>query len=214
MPDPWTVLADLRSEPPDIANLPVAVAVSDPRDVRRALAMGTQETLFKPAGATRLTIRNYGDDRRDQMQFTWTLGEETPADDTGDPTTDTQYATCVWDYVGGTPTLVMEMAAPAGGNCAGRPCWVPIRTGGFRYKDFGLLPDGIRQLNVKAGRLGKAKVFMKARGTELPDPPMPFRQDALITVQVVNSIGKCWGSEFVSRARVNLAPRLVVKEKP
>jgi hypothetical protein len=169
----------------------------------------------KASGVTRLTIRNNSDDRHDQMQFTWGLGEETTAGDVGNPTLDTQYAVCVWDYVGGTPTLVMEMAAPPGGNCFGRPCWVPIGTdGGFRYNDFGLLPNGIQQLKVRTGRLGKARVSVKARGTELPDPPMPFQQNPLITVQVINSLGNCWGADYVSPARTNTGQKLMTKEKP
>src|SRR4051812_23393296 len=48
VPDPWSVLADVRNEPPDIANLPIAVVIPVPSDERRALAMGIREALFKP----------------------------------------------------------------------------------------------------------------------------------------------------------------------
>jgi len=55
---------------------------------------------------------------------------------------------------------------------------------------------------------------VRARGSMLPDPPMPFRQDPRITVQVVNSLGSCWGGDFVRPARVNTEQGLVAREKP
>ncbi len=52
------------------------------------------------------------------------------------------------------------------------------------------------------------------KGLVLPDPPMPFQQDPSITVQVVNSIGSCWGAEYVSPPRANTGEKLIVKERP
>lgn len=168
----------------------------------------------KAAGVTKLIIRNDADDKRDQLKFTWTRGEETTPGDVGDPTVDAQYALCVWDDAGGTPHLVMEMAAPSGGNCGGHPCWRPIGSGGFRYRDVGLLPNGVGELSVRTGVLGKARVSVKARGAALPDPPMPFQHDPLITVQVVNSAGSCWGADYVNVPKVNTASKLIAKERP
>ncbi len=175
---------------------------------------GAGPFICKTAGLTQLTIRNAADDSRDKLKFTWTRGEETSASDVGDPTVDTQYAVCVWDRVGGTAQLVMEMSAPPAGNCGGHPCWRAIGSGGFRYHDAGLLPNGIQQLNVFTGALGKAKVSVTARGVAMPDPPMPFQHDPTITVQVVNSIGSCWGADYVSAPRTNTDAKLVAKEKP
>jgi uncharacterized repeat protein (TIGR01451 family) len=169
----------------------------------------------KASGLTSLTMRNDpDDDRRDNMTFSWTRGDATTANELGDPTVDTQYTVCVWDYVGGVADLVMEMVAPAGGNCVGRPCWRAIGSGGFRYKDPGLLPHGIRRMTLKAGALGRARVSVEARGVVKPDPPMPFQQSPSITVQVVNSIGSCWGADYVSAAQVNTEQRLSAKERP
>src|SRR5439155_2805501 len=80
----------------------------------------------KSPGRTQLTIRNSSDDHRDSMTFTWSIGDATTTGELGDPTADTQYAVCLWDDVGGAPTLVMHMDAPPAGNCAGRPCWRPF----------------------------------------------------------------------------------------
>ena len=55
---------------------------------------------------------------------------------------------------------------------------------------------------------------MKAKGAVMPDPPMPFAQQPRITVQVVNSLGKCWGADYVNAPLVNTSARLVAKENP
>ena len=107
------------------------------------------------------------------------------------------------------------MVTPAAGNCAGHPCWKSISGGnGFKFKDLGALPHGIQQLVVKAGAQGKSKVQVKGFGQALPDPSMPFQQNPKITVQLVNSIGNCWGADYVTSAETNTAATLVVKERP
>jgi hypothetical protein len=170
----------------------------------------------KAPGITTLTIRNDAtDDAHDRFDFSWMRGDATASSELGDPSVDTPYTVCVWDSVGGTRTLVMSMDAPAAGNCAGRPCWRSIHGGtGFRYKDPGLLPDGIKDLKVQSGDLGRSRVSVKGRGLHLPDPPMPFAQDPSITVQVVNGAGTCWGAEYVVAPVENSAAKLSVKEQP
>jgi hypothetical protein len=69
-------------------------------------------------------------------------------------------------------------------------------------------------MTLKAGALGRARVSVEARGVVKPDPPMPFQQSPSITVQVVNSIGSCWGADYVSAAQVNTEQRLSAKERP
>ena len=43
---------------------------------------------------------------------------------------------------------------------------------------------------------------------------MPFAQDPTITVQVVNGLGACWGTDYVVPPQVNSAAKLLVKERP
>ncbi len=175
----------------------------------------TGPQVCKVPGVTRFTLRNASDDRRDKMTFSWTFGDATTGAEFGDPTDDTQYMVCVWDYVAGVPQLVMTMVAPPAGNCAGRPCWRSSGNDeGFTYRDLGLIPDGLKQVTLRSGPLGESRVVIKGRGLELPDPVMPFAQDPQITVQLVNSLGNCWGADYVSPAQVNTGTRLKAKEKP
>ena len=149
------------------------------------------------------------------MLFSWALGAATSLAEFGDPTVDTQYTVCVWDYIAGVPSLAMEMVAPPAGNCGGRPCWRSIGNGEvLRYRDLGLLPDGLKELTLRSGSLGRSRVVVKGRGFVLPDPAMPFQQDPQITVQVLNSLGNCWGADYVSPAQVNTETKLIVKERP
>jgi hypothetical protein len=149
------------------------------------------------------------------LAFRWTLGDPTTAAELGDPTVDTRYAVCVWDDVAGTPTLVMEAVAPPAGNCIGRPCWRALGDGdGFRYRDPGRLPSGLDQLTLRAGPLGRSTVSVRGRGVSLPDPPTPFQQDPHVTVQLVNSLGNCWGVDYVTPARTNTDTHLLLREKP
>ena len=149
------------------------------------------------------------------MTFRWARGDATSAAELGDPTVATQYSVCVWDYVGGTPSLVMEMVATAAGNCFGRPCWRSTSGGeGFRYQNPGLLPTGLRQLTIRSGSLGKSKVIVNGKGALLPDPPMPFQDAPRITVQVANNLGNCWGADYINAPRVNTGENLNVSERP
>ncbi len=169
----------------------------------------------KNPGSTQFDLRNASKDSRDKVAFRWTLGDPTTAAELGDPTVDTRYAVCVWDDVAGTPTLVMEAVAPPAGNCIGRPCWRALGDGdGFRYRDPGRLPSGLDQLTLRAGPLGRSTVSVRGRGVSLPDPPTPFQQDPHVTVQLVNSLGNCWGVDYVTPARTNTDTHLLLREKP
>lgn len=181
--------------------------------VPAALCAGGPRTC-KTAGATSVSLRKDADPRRDEMAFMWARGAATSPSELGDPTADTQYTVCVWDHVGGAPTLVMEMVAPADGSCRGRPCWRSLPGGGFRYTDPGLLPNGIRRMILEPGPQGRSRVVVSAHGGPIPEPPMPFQQSPAITVQVVNSLGNCWGADYVSPLGKNTEQRLRAKERP
>src|SRR5262249_31966953 len=77
----------------------------------------------------------------------WRGSMPTAKTDFGSPTTTTDYALCVYDQRGGGPTLRLAATAPAGGVCAGRPCWSEASSG-FRYVDRYLTPDGLATIRL------------------------------------------------------------------
>jgi hypothetical protein len=134
-------------------------------------------------------------DKNDRIVWRWDKGESTPLSEFGDPTSTTDYALCVYDAVGGTPTLVSETLIPAGGN------WTPLQRGGHRYKDKARARDGVRRVLLKPGDTGKARIVVRGKGENVQLPLMPLQQQSEVTVQLVNE-NACWEaaySTYVSR---------------
>ena len=78
----------------------------------------------------KLQVADRSADKRDVVVFHWTRGAATTADEFGAPTDGTEYTFCLYDGGG----LRLAITVPAGGTCAGKPCWKHTRAG-FRYKD-------------------------------------------------------------------------------
>jgi hypothetical protein len=149
------------------------------------------------AGRGKLAIRNRTDESRKKLKWIWTAGAATTKGDFGSPLGDTDYEVCIYD---GQSTMVSSATAPAGGTCAGQPCWKETATG-FRYRDREMTPDGIVRLRLKVGGDGKARVILRSRGRFLHLPPLPASQP--LTVQLKNANGVCWEGIFISPATKN-----------
>ena len=106
----------------------------------------------------------------DIARFNWRRGEQTELADLGNPVTDTDYTLCVYfePYpYNGTLELAYRATAPAGGTCAGQPCWRVNGTRGFTYKDRELTPDGLNLVKLKVGATGFASAIVKGKGPNL-----------------------------------------------
>lgn len=145
-------------------------------------------------GAARLQIRNATPDTKDRLQWKWGKGAATPKAVFGDPTGGTDYRLCLYD---GASALLGHASAPAGGPCnakSPKPCWRESASG-FRYLDEDLTPDGVRQLVLRAGIDGKAKILFEARGPSLQTPVLPIAH-LPVRVQLTNTSGACWDAAF------------------
>ncbi len=96
---------------------------------------------------------------------------------------------------------------PAGGTCAGKPCWKATATG-FKYTNKDLTPNGVKTMQLKAGTDGKATVKVKGQGGNLGMPALPLVPT--VTVQLKSSDGACWGATF-STATTNDATQFKAK---
>jgi hypothetical protein len=143
---------------------------------------------------------------KDKLGWKWIKGTATTTGDFGTPLSSTNYLLCI--YTGSTPTLVTSALAPAGGTCAGKPCWKGKPTG-FIYKDKDLTPNGLLQIVLKSGLDGKAKIIVKGKGANLQTPALPISQP--VTVQLKSSDGVCW--EAVYSAPATKSDTTVFKDK-
>ncbi len=139
--------------------------------------------------------------KRDVASWRWRSTGAIPVADFGNPLTTTSYSLCI--YAGATPTLVMEMRAPAGGTCAGgRPCWKSRGAKGFRYKDLEGTPDGITRLVLRTKPQHLADLALRARGPNIPFPALPLTQPVI--AQLVKSDGpECWAAQYSAPAMKN-----------
>jgi cysteine-rich repeat protein len=151
-------------------------------------------------GRSRLLVKDAEDPRSDRLVWRWTRGQETSLADFGDPSSSTSYAFCVYDSSGGSPSLLLETSAPAGGSCGGKPCWQTIPAGGFRYADRAGTPDGLVRLLLRTGSSGAARIVIRGKGAFLPEPRLPPAQDPEVVVQVHNTEGVCWEARYSTPA--------------
>ncbi len=158
----------------------------------------------QPLAAMRaaLLLKNGGSDQKDQLAWKWTKGAETHTADFGDPTFTTDYTLCVHDRGGpaGAYRTVIAATVPAGGSCAGKPCWTPVKTKGFKYKDKACTAGGVDTVTLKSGGDGKAAVTVTGRGANLG-----LAADLDLTVPVLVQLhagnGECWEATYSAAAR-------------
>lgn len=154
-----------------------------------------------------ITMVNKTDDTRDALTWKWGQGNLLPSE-LGNPVEGTNYALCIYDEVDMEATLAMQIHAPAGALCSGMRCWSSSR-GGFTWSDRGGSSHGLRSLVIKSSpSLGKGKIVLKAKGRNLPlptpaSPTALMEQTVRLQVQLVNSLGVCWGASFTTPASRN-----------
>lgn len=146
-----------------------------------------------------LLLKDRLPDTHDLLRWKWTRGAATLKAEFGDPLTATNYALCLYDESANTPTLKLASTIPAGGTCAGKPCWKETARG-FKYVNKQQTPDGIAFLSLKEGLEGFAQIVLKGIGANLRVPPLPLDQDSKVTVQLRNDLGTCWGATYSAPA--------------
>ena len=146
-----------------------------------------------PASGT-LAVADKPGTKADRVIWKW-KGAATTKQEYGNPLGTTDYALCVYD---GASTLVTTAQAPAGGTCAGRPCWKETGTG-YKYRDRE--PSTMLQVVLKEGAAGKAKIGVVGKGGNPALPALPLAQPA--RVQLVNGDGTCWEATYGAPASRN-----------
>jgi uncharacterized delta-60 repeat protein len=133
----------------------------------------------------------------DQVKFTWTKGPAVSKASFGTPAAGIpQYGLCIYDAVGGTPSIVLRAIASGDADCADRVCWSETRSG-WKLVNASGAPNGIIALRLVAGAIaGKSKVQAKLKGAFLAAPSLPLTSDPSVVVQVRSSDHQCYGAVF------------------
>jgi len=149
--------------------------------------LSTPPDSCRVAEKSSLIIRDAGNDSTDRIVWKWSKGAQTSQDEFGDPTSAATHTLCLYDGSGGSPIATYQVPPDP-------VKWV-VGAKGFKYADQGASADGIAKVILKAGDAGKAKVLVKGRGLDLPDPVLPF--DLPVTVRLMNSeSGVCFEASY------------------
>jgi Concanavalin A-like lectin/glucanases superfamily len=136
------------------------------------------------AGKASLLIVDKTADARDGLKWRWLRGSAASELDFGTPLSTTHCALCVYDANG----LVLDANVPMGS------AW-QTRRHGFKYKSKSGAPDGVTQVQLKAGADGKAQVIVQGKGGALGVPALETLVQPL-RVQLRNSAGSCWEAVY------------------
>lgn len=182
VPCPTATPAPTVTPTPAATATPVGTCPAVPSTTCRAPA---------PSRATLAITARPDDPTRTRLEWTWANAGTTTTSDLGDPTSTDDYRLCLYD----AGALVAATRIPAGGTCAGKPCW-KARTTGFRFADATLERDGVRELALTVGRGGRAKLRLRGRGADVR-APSPATITGPITVQLARTgDATCWSGLF------------------
>ena len=213
--DTATATATATATPPTVTATSTATPVNTPTATGTATATGTgtataTATVTQTPTATRTGIcaltpvgacqtpvgfhrRLRISQKKEITTWRWRTTNSIGLTDFGDPVHTTSYSLCI--YAGPSATLVQELHAPAGGTCLGKPCWKQHDSKRFRYRDHSGSNDGLTHINLRAGPAELADIALRARGVNVPIPPLPLAEP--VVAQLVKSNGpECWQSNY------------------
>lgn len=125
-----------------------------------------------------------------KLKWKWAGAAAFDVGNLGFPSTTDDVSVCAYDQTG----VVFEATAPAGGTCAGKPCWTLTETKAG-YKDKEATPDGLTKIQAKSGDAGKGKLQAQGKGADLDVPPLPLTPPA--RVLLMRGFGpQCWDATF------------------
>jgi len=131
-------------------------------------------------------VKDNADNTRDKLIFKLTNAMATSQTDFADPTASTTYSLCLFQAGALTHTVTVPPSLTL---------WTPISTTGFKYKDMTLSAQGIQRVILRGSDEDRAKIIVKGKGVDLPDPTPALTLPVL--VQWVNSdSGLCWEGTF------------------
>lgn len=141
---------------------------------------------------------------RDRFVWRWLRGEATDVADFADALDGAaKYHTCLYD-ASASPQPRLDAGATAGGSCGTAPCWKPIGTKGYRYRDKAGTSDGLSLARLVSGPAGKSRVIVKAAGDQLALPSLPLTLPVIVQLLVDDGVTtECWQTTFSEPPKKN-----------
>lgn len=194
-PTPASSDTDASTSTPLLTSTPIPTVTSTPtsgeeRTCPATPLVGCRQPIASRKASIQLDVHT-SNHAKDRLLWTWTHGPVTAKSEFGDPLTTDGYLLCVYDGTG----FVLAAPIPAGGLCAGKPCWKERKTG-FGYRNRPLTPYGVAKLDLKDGlKPGKAAIAFRGTGTLLA-LPSPQSLSSPIHAQLLRADGPCWEGVF------------------
>jgi len=187
----------MSRQPSDLDTLLFTALTRDDRGGRDVLypAPGDVPEICTPMPASCRTalksvlqLRDDPAEKKDRIVWKWLKGAATDVADFGDPTAATHYAVCL--YAGTTPAVLGELTVfPDAAR------WSSLTTG-FRYKDDGAAPHGVKKVILKAGPQDTASLLVKGAHANVPDGLLPLGRAPVVAQLQRADIATCWTSTF------------------
>jgi len=134
-------------------------------------------------------------DYKDNMRWKFRRGDDVPLAALGTPLSTTSYGFCIYDQIATTPTLVAGIEVPPDGLL-----WHP-KNERVRFTDLGGTFGGITKIALRSGLMLATSADVHASGEDLVLPPAydgskQFAADPSVVMQLFNSDGYCWTTNF------------------
>jgi hypothetical protein len=141
-----------------------------------------------------LLVKVAANDAKNVLRWKIQRGASTAIDAFADPVAGAQaIRVCLYD-TSSAAQPVTSIVVPAGGTCNGKPCWRPLGSSGYRYKNRAATHDGVTDMKLKVAGSGELQLLVKGRGSALPVPTLPLVTP--VTAQLAIA-GECWQAHFV-----------------
>lgn len=150
---------------------------------------------------SQLKLRGSGS-ASDRINWKWGKGPAVDVAVFGDPVAADDYALCVFADDGVEAGIVLSALAPSGSG------WESLGDAGFKYSRKDLQPDGLKQIQMRPGDAGRARLKVKGQGAGLGMAALGFGASATVSVELRNlATGDCFGAVYTSPFRSDDAGR-------
>jgi cysteine-rich repeat protein len=136
-----------------------------------------------------------------RLAWTWGKGDAVALPALGDPLASDEYRMCLYADDGVAARVLLSARAPAGAS------W-KATAGAWKYASRSLAPEGLKQVLLKTGDAGRAKVRVKGQGPLLGTLSLGFGGSGTVSAALRNSSsGTCFAAVYSAPYRTDTSAR-------